>query len=651
MRRRPRRGVAGRAAALALALAGAVVLSTGTGTASASSDQSAGQLQVRSVDTTNFPNVKAVVIDNGPPADLGSFVLRENGFVVPKFDVIPFAKTDQEVGIVLLVDTSSIMGQNNRLTEVKAALTQFVQNKAPNDRMALVSFGDRPQTVVDFTDNAQALITGIQGLAPLGGRAQWDGVRFAVSLYDHQPNLQRNLLMVTSGRDTVSKVNSVVSGADAVEAHTSVFVLGLTGADFEEGAPLGLAVQSGGQYLATPDPTQVSGLASRARQTLSNQYEVDYVSKATAPFDIDVTNGPLTASARGIGLGTLSQGAATRPQVVKSTSWAPSFLRKSYSVYLAAILAIGAAFLLAFALMDIFVKDESALSTVMRAYGNRERAKEDGPRLRQMAESGIVQRAVAMTGRIAERRGALVWVEQELERADLPLRPAEAIFFYGVTVFLGAIIGIAVQGAVGFVFAAVLVGLIPVAALRFLSGSRRRKFTSQLPDTLQLLSGSLRAGYSLLQGVEAVSQEVENPMGAELRRVLAEARLGRPLEEALDDCALRMGSPDFTWAVMAIRIQREVGGNLAELLQTVGETMVARERLRREIRTLTAEGRMSAIIVGILPVGLGIMLYVLNPTYMSVLFHDTMGQVFMIGAVIGAIIGFAWMNKIIKIEV
>jgi tight adherence protein B len=140
-------------------------------------------------------------------------------------------------------------------------------------------------------------------------------------------------------------------------------------------------------------------------------------------------------------------------------------------------------------------------------------------------------------------------------------------------------------------------------------------------------------------------------MGGELRRVLAEARLGRPLEEALDDCARRMGSPDFTWAVMAIRIQREVGGNLAELLQTVGETMVARERLRREIRTLTAEGRMSAIIVGILPVGLAVMLYTLNPAYMNVLFHDTMGQVLVIGATVAALVGFAWMNKIIKIEV
>ena len=97
----------------------------------------------------------------------------------------------------------------------------------------------------------------------------------------------------------------------------------------------------------------------------------------------------------------------------------------------------------------------------------------------------------------------------------------------------------------------------------------------QLPDTLQLLSGTLRAGYSLMQGVEAVSQEVADPMGIELRRVVTEARLGRPLEDALEGTAERMGSPDFGWAVMAIRIQREVGGNLSELLLTVAETMVA----------------------------------------------------------------------------
>jgi tight adherence protein B len=112
-----------------------------------------------------------------------------------------------------------------------------------------------------------------------------------------------------------------------------------------------------------------------------------------------------------------------------------------------------------------------------------------------------------------------------------------------------------------------------------------------------------------------------------------------------------MGSADFDWAVMAIRIQREVGGNLAELLSTVGETMVHRERLRREIKALTAEGRMSAIVLGFLPAGLGLVMYALNAEYIRVLFTDGFGQIMLGGATLLAFFGFWWMFKIIEIEV
>jgi tight adherence protein B len=154
-----------------------------------------------------------------------------------------------------------------------------------------------------------------------------------------------------------------------------------------------------------------------------------------------------------------------------------------------------------------------------------------------------------------------------------------------------------------------------------------------------------------MQGVETVAQEVDDPMGHELRRVLAEARLGRVLEDALDEMAERMGSPDFAWAVMAVRIQREVGGNLAELLSTVAETMIARERLRREVRALTAEGRISALVLGLLPVGLAVVMWGINREYIEVLFHETLGQVMLIGSVILALIGFYWMKKTIEIDI
>ena len=140
-------------------------------------------------------------------------------------------------------------------------------------------------------------------------------------------------------------------------------------------------------------------------------------------------------------------------------------------------------------------------------------------------------------------------------------------------------------------------------------------------------------------------------MGKEMRRVVTEARLGRELEEALEDTAVRTGSADFAWAVMAIRIQREVGGNLAELLMTVADTMVARERLRRDVAALTAEGRVSAVILAGLPPGLGLIMYVLNPEYTSVLFSDGLGIAMVIMATISMVVGFLWMRKLINIEI
>ncbi len=206
-------------------------------------------------------------------------------------------------------------------------------------------------------------------------------------------------------------------------------------------------------------------------------------------------------------------------------------------------------------------------------------------------------------------------------------------------------------GFVAGLMATLVLAMLPPAALNFMAGQRQKKFVSSLPDTLNLLSGSLRAGYSLMQGVEAVSQEVEEPMGKELRRVVSEARLGREVEEAMDSVAERMDSPDFAWAVMAIRIQREVGGNLSELLLTVADTMVHRERLRRDVSALTAEGKISAIILGLLPIGLGFFMWMMNPDYMEPLGSTGLGQTLLVVATVSAGAGFLWMKKIINIEI
>jgi tight adherence protein B len=196
-----------------------------------------------------------------------------------------------------------------------------------------------------------------------------------------------------------------------------------------------------------------------------------------------------------------------------------------------------------------------------------------------------------------------------------------------------------------------LVAAAPIAWVMRKRDARMKEFERQLPDTLQLLSGAMRAGFSFMQGMETVANESTGAMRRELQRVFTEARLGRPIEEALDETAERMQSKDLGWAVMAIRIQREVGGNLAALLDTVADTMTKRERLRREIRTLTAEGRFSGIIVSLFPVAFGLFLFTTNRSYLNALFSETMGIVAVAAAAGASVIGWFWIRKIMRIEV
>ena len=309
--------------------------------------------------------------------------------------------------------------------------------------------------------------------------------------------------------------------------------------------------------------------------------------------------------------------------------------------------------LLAHSVIQLVAREQPVLDTALRLYEPKKSADgSDAAKDGGVAESRAVQRAVGVVERFAERKNVLARVEALLEGADLPFRPGEALFFSLVAVGLVGTLAIVLAPSllVGLLLA-VLVAVSPVVVVRFMAKRRRKKFMAQLPGTLQLLSGSLRAGYSLMQGVEAVSHEVEDPMGRELRRVTAESRLGRPLEEALDDAAERLDNADFRWAVMAVRIQREVGGNLAELLQTVAATMMERTRLKREVDALTAEGKISAIVLGLMPLGLGGALFVINRPYISLLFTEFIGQIMLGGATVMAIAGFAWMKKIIKIGI
>jgi tight adherence protein B len=318
-----------------------------------------------------------------------------------------------------------------------------------------------------------------------------------------------------------------------------------------------------------------------------------------------------------------------------------------------------AAAVLAFALALIFMSGPDQGGSIEERLGELAPAPADdveefNPNARPdqvLAETAVLKRIVGLTGRLADRAGLLSRTEDALEGADLPLRPPEALFFYSIGVFVVALLGIMVfpPGLALILIAAA--AILPVAWLHRKRKKRLREFQIQLPGTLNLLSGSMRAGFSFAQGLESVANEATEPTRRELQRVFTESRLGRPIEDALEDSANRMTSVDLMWAVMAIRIQREVGGNLAELLDTVADTMTQRERIRHEIKALTAEGRFSGIILGIFPIAFAGVLYLVQPDYISELFHSSVGIMAMIASGIMTFFGFLWLKKILAIEV
>ncbi|HEX8581725.1 MAG TPA: type II secretion system F family protein [Acidimicrobiales bacterium] len=641
MAHRTRRwGAAAVAAAALLAVAAPAASAAGSGT----------RVVVRGVDTTDAEHATVTVMVDGERPDPGAFRLTENGDDVAGVQVTPRSTTDAQTGIVLAVDVSSTMDQRGAFRHAKDAAQAFVAGGLPSDRFAIVAMGDTATVVQGFTTDTARLTEAIEDLGPQPGAAIWDGVRKAALLFTDDPQLQANIVVITDGPDTASTTTETQARGAAIDADAAVFTVGIQGGELDTGPYQRMAEETGGRVVSTQEPTELPAMLDGVQRALANQFVLTYASTVDrGPIDLVVEVGGARAAAQAMA-GAAMTASAVHPQPVDPPGDA-GFLSGEEAKLVGGVLGMAAAALFAYALGSLFAPQSTKLDAALQPYVDGY-VDDDGDGNAKLADTKLIQRAVELTGQFAERRGVLARTETALERAMLPLRAAEALFFwFAVVVVAGLAFAVLFGSLIGGLFGVIVATVVPPQFVKLRAKRRRKKFMSQLPDTLQLLSSTLRAGYSLMQGVEVVSQEVAEPMGHELRRVCTEARLGRPLEEALEECSDRMGSPDFAWAVMAIRIQREVGGNLSELLLTVAETMTQRERLRRDVAALTAEGKMSAIVLGILPVGLGLVMWAMSPDYMGVLIEDRLGNFLLGGSTLLALVGFWWMKKTIEIDI
>jgi len=272
---------------------------------------------------------------------------------------------------------------------------------------------------------------------------------------------------------------------------------------------------------------------------------------------------------------------------------------------------------------------------------------------RRNSRGKVADAAVGLAERALEVRGIDRTLAARLDVAGLTIRPAEFVVLGACASFvLAAGLTILVGNFLIGVPAGLLVGWLGMRLLVSLRmGRRRAAFGDQLPDVLQLIASSLQSGFSLAQALDAVVREGSQPAAAEFSRALGEARIGADLADALDGVGARMDSQDMRWSVMAIRIQRSVGGNLAEVLRNTIATMRERAFLRRHVKALSAEGRLSAYILVALPILLGGWLFYSSRSYMQLLYTTTFGLMMLTGAIALVVIGAFWMRALIKVEV
>ncbi|HEY5890549.1 MAG TPA: type II secretion system F family protein, partial [Acidimicrobiia bacterium] len=558
--------------------------------------------------------------------DPALLTITADGQPVTGLEVRSLGESAVPVRIALVIDSSGSM-QGAPIEAAKASAQAFVDQKRNEDQIALITFANEVVVASGFTSNGNELTTRIADIVADGETAFNDAVIKTVDLFDESAseNFLRNAIVLTDGEDTVSVATLEEAVAKVSGADIKFFGVALESPDFNPDPVQQIAEAGNGLFLSTPNPEELSGLYQQIGQEINNTLVARFVSPISSPgtvtfaasyadlsssVDFQVSGFATTTTVPPEGTTTVTFAPPTSV-VIDS----PLFLDSQTLILIG---AVGLGLTLFLFIVILFGREDEEgggrFAKRLEAYGRKGSGNEE--KKPWVERIPFINKFSQAAEEEVKRRGLLSGMNSALEQANIPMSPGEAVLaLFGLAAVGGFILGI---------FNGAVVGLVSFIVILFIflfmiswTGTREKKrFEKQLPDTLTLMATSLRAGYSLLQAVEAVSSEAQDPTAREFGRALVEARLGRSVPDALAGISTRTQSQDFEWAVMAIEIQREVGGNLAEVLQTVANTMLQRNRLRGEIKALTAEGRLSAIILGALPFVMFAFLYVTNKEYL-----------------------------------
>jgi tight adherence protein B len=413
-----------------------------------------------------------------------------------------------------------------------------------------------------------------------------------------------------------------------------------------------IAAATDGTVTSTSDVDQLRALFAAEASDLAKQIVVTF----TPPADLDSTEGTLAISVEADGTRYADNAYVTLP---KTTDAKPTYTaaKTGFSVsgpwliWGTLLMFGGLALLLSFGLTQLRPSSATPMQQQLSLYTvHGMKRSQAGPQHSDGVDlkGAAVQFADRMVMPDLEDK-----IAKKLDAGGLKLKPAEWLLLHGGIIIGSALVAVLLFGAnpIAIGLFLLLGAFLPFFYLSFKASRRIKNFNGGLAETLQIIAGGLQAGLSLSQAIDTVVKEGSEPIASEFQRAIIEQRLGVEIEDSLETVAARMESVDFKWVVMAIRIQREVGGNLAELLLTVSATLREREYLRRQVAVLSAEGRLSAWILGGLPPFFVAYLTLTRPTYIAPMFHTQLGWIMCGMGITSMTIGAFWLKKAVKVEV
>ncbi|MCB0996347.1 MAG: VWA domain-containing protein, partial [Acidimicrobiales bacterium] len=553
------------------------------------------EVQIVSTVTDRYPEIELVValppVLAGQELEGSAFALIENGLQ----RAVEVEPSRDPLQVVMVIDTSGSMG-GDPLTAATDAAIDFVDRLPADAELAVVGFGEQTSVAARFDNSSAEVITAISSLEAEGETALYDAVVAASQLFadasttaTSSAGVQRFVILLSDGRDTASEQTLAQARDALLDVGAYLYAVTLDSEDADFAGLEQLTSEVSGRILSARATNELAAVYAELATRLTSRYRVHYTTTATAGADLSlsVRSGDVLGTAvqtidvsgvTGVGVETPTPTTASgtlvvsEPEVIRPPE--PGFLASKTALYLGAgVFFVFAAGVLAY----LFGRERDRRSARPKLQLRNTR------RVRRGGLQGVMGAASIVADKALAKRKQGRDLDAALDRAGIEMRPGEFVTAAAGVALLAGLLGLVFVGTLGMAIFPLVAIFLSRFYLKFKAGRRRKKFELQLGDTLVILSGGLRAGHGIMQALDSVAMQAEAPTGEEISRVLAETRIGRDVIDSLEDVAERTGSEDFIWVVRAIAINRELGGDLAEILDNVGETIRERSRLKDQV--------------------------------------------------------------------